>query len=63
MRLMKFAIIGAALAVGVTYLLNKKEGESILDDITDNAPDWIDKAKDFAADAINNLAGKIKTNL
>jgi len=63
MRLMKFAVIGAAVAVGITYLLNKKEGDSILDDLADNAPQWVDKAKNFAEKTFNSLVGEIKSNL
>ncbi len=56
MRLMKFAVIGAAVAVGITYLMDKKEdGTSIFDEIAENAPEWMDKAKEFAEKAISQV--------
>ncbi len=54
MNLVKFLIVGAAVGIGVNYLVSKKSnGRSILDDISDNAPDWFDKAKQLGKDALN----------
>jgi hypothetical protein len=61
MKLMRFALIGAAVAGGVYYYLNNRDkSNSILQDIADNAGDITSKAKDFAADYVNKLASDIK---
>jgi len=53
MGLLKFIAVGAAVGYGINYLTKKGvDGRSILDDITENAPDWVDKAKKFAGDNI-----------
>jgi len=53
MSLLKLIVVGAAVGYGINYLTKKgADGRSVLDDITDNAPDWFDKAKKFAQDNI-----------
>jgi len=48
MRITRLAIIGAAVAVGIGYIIKKnEEGESILDEFTEQAPEWLEKIKDF----------------
>ncbi len=48
MSIFKFALLGAAVAYGITVLTKKREdGTCILDDLTDKAPEWMDKAKQF----------------
>lgn len=60
MRIIKFAIAGAIIAAGVTYITQKREdGTSILDDLTENAPEWAEKAKDIAQQAINKVTETI----
>ena len=60
MRILKFAIAGAIIAAGVTYITQKREdGTSILDDLTENAPDWVTKAKDLAAQAVDKVTETI----
>ena len=62
MRIMKFAIIGAALAVGVNYLLQRREdGTSLFEEITGNAPEFMDKVKDLAVQAIDKVSANIKS--
>ena len=58
---MRFAILGVAVAGGIYYLLNNKQKTgSILDGLADNAGDWTEKAKDFAAEYVDKLASSIK---
>ena len=49
MGLLKTAILGAAVYAGVKYITKKDAitGKSIVDDIKDKAPEWIDKAKGY----------------
>ena len=50
MRLLKYIIVGAAVGYGINYVTKKgPDGRSILDDLTDKAPDWIEDAKKFVA--------------
>jgi len=63
MGILKFALIGAAVAYGITEITKKREdGTSILDDITENAPEWMEKAKQYAAEAVDRMSGQIKQN-
>ena len=56
MGILKFALIGAAVAYGISELTKKREdGTSILDDLTDNAPEWMDKAKAYASQAVDKV--------
>lgn len=53
MSLFKLILVGAAVGYGINYITKKgADGRSVLDDITENAPDWLDKAKKFAQDNI-----------
>ena len=63
MGLIKFIAIGAAVGLGVNYLIKKREedGRSILDDLTDKAPEWFNKAKDFAAEQVDVAAEKVRS--
>jgi len=61
MGVLKFALIGAAVAYGISELTKKREtGTSILDDLLDNAPDMMDKAKEYAAQAVDKISSNIK---
>jgi hypothetical protein len=56
MGLLKFIIVGAAVGYGINYITKKGEGgRSILDDITEKAPDWFDQAKKFAGDTVDQV--------
>lgn len=62
MRLIKLAIIGAAVAAGITYITKKNEdGSSVLDELTENGPQWLDKAKEFASHTIDKLSSDIRS--
>ena len=61
MRLLKYIIVGAAVGFGINYITKKGEdGRSILDDITDKAPDWFDQAKRFTEETIGNISRSVK---
>ncbi|QPH40197.1 YtxH domain-containing protein [Pedobacter endophyticus] len=49
MGLLKTAIIGAAVYAGFKYLTKKDPatGKSIVDDVKEKAPEWMEKAKDY----------------
>ena len=50
MGFIKSALIGAAVYAGVQYITKKDilTGRSILDDLLEKAPEYIDKAKIYA---------------
>jgi hypothetical protein len=51
MGLLKTALIGAAVYGAIKYVTKKDvNGRSIVDDIKDKAPEWVDKAKRFKDD-------------
>lgn len=51
MGLLKTAIIGAAVYGAIKYVTKKDvNGRSIVDDLQDKAPEWIDKAKRYKED-------------
>jgi hypothetical protein len=56
MGLLKFIIVGAAVGYGINYITKKGEdGRSIVDDLTENAPEWLEKAKQYAEDALGKV--------
>lgn len=56
MSLLKFIIVGAAVGYGINYITQKgPNGRSIIDDLADNAPDWFEKAKHLAEDALDKV--------
>jgi hypothetical protein len=60
MRLLKYIIVGAAVGYGINYITKKgDDGRSILDDISDKAPDWFDQAKRFTEETIGNIGRSI----
>lgn len=51
MGLLKTALIGAAVYGAIKYITKKDvNGRSIVDDLQDKAPEWVDKAKRFKDD-------------
>ena len=63
MNIIKLALVGAAVVYGVNYITKKREdGTSILDDLTDNAPDWMNEAKQFATQTVDNLKQNFNDN-
>jgi hypothetical protein len=56
MRLLKYIIVGAAVGYGINYIIKKgPDGRSILDDIADKAPDWFNKAKEYAGHTVDQV--------
>jgi hypothetical protein len=56
MNILKFAVIGAAVGLGIHYITKKGEdGRSILDDLADKAPDLFDQAKKFATETVDQV--------
>lgn len=48
MGLLKTLIIGAAIYGAVKYVTKKgSNGKSIVDEFTEQTPEWLDKAKEF----------------
>lgn len=49
MGLLKTAIVGAAIYAGIKYITKKDPitGKSVVDDLKDKAPEWMEKAKDY----------------
>ncbi|HET8827812.1 MAG TPA: YtxH domain-containing protein [Pelobium sp.] len=59
MKLFKLIALGAAVSFGYNYLTKRDElGRSKLDQIKENGPDWIEKGKRMASDAINDVRQK-----
>ncbi len=51
MGLLKTALIGAAVYGAIKYVTKKDvNGKSVIDDLQEKAPEWIDKAKRFKED-------------
>lgn len=59
MSLLKYVAIGAVAAYGISYLVKKQaNGKSIIDDIADKAPDWMDTIKKYGQDALDAVSQK-----
>lgn len=61
MKLLPIILAGTALAAGVAYLVRKREdGTSILDELTDKAPEWMEKGKQYATQTIDQVSDQIR---
>ncbi|MBD1393052.1 YtxH domain-containing protein [Mucilaginibacter glaciei] len=61
MGLLKFIAVGAAIGYGINYITKKGDnGRSILDDITEDAPEWFEKAKAYATEKIDLAVDEVK---
>lgn len=48
MGLFKNLLVGAAVVAGINYITKKRpDGKSLVDDLKEKAPEWMDKAKQF----------------
>ncbi len=63
MNIITLALVGAAVVYGVNYITKKREdGTSILDDLTSNMPDWMNDAKQFATQTVDDLKQNFNDN-
>lgn len=63
MGLLRFIAVGAAIGYGINYITKKgPDGRSLLDEITEDAPEWFDKAKKFAQDKVEEATQKTRAN-
>jgi hypothetical protein len=61
MKLLPIILASTALAAGVAYLVRKREdGTSILDELTNKAPEWMEKGKQYATQTIDQVSDQIK---
>lgn len=57
MRILKFMAVGAAVGYGIYYLIKEKEnGRSLLDELLEDAPDVVDRAKKYVELTIDQVA-------
>lgn len=57
MRIIKFMALGAAVGYGIYYLTKEKEnGKSILDELLEDAPEYMDRAKKYMELTIDQVA-------
>ncbi|MES2426968.1 MAG: YtxH domain-containing protein [Bacteroidota bacterium] len=64
MSILKYAVLGAVVALGVNYLTQKREdGTSLLDELTDRSPELMDRAKNYATQAVDHLSNTLKERL
>ena len=57
MRILKFMAIGAAVGYGIYYLTKEKEnGKSILEELLEEAPDYVDRAKKYVEYTFDQVA-------
>ena len=62
MRILKLIVIGAAVGYGINYILKKRDdGRSILDNLTDDAGEWLNEAKNYAEETIDNVRQRTRT--
>jgi hypothetical protein len=64
MSILKYAVLGAVVALGVNYLTQKREdGTSLLDELADRSPELMDRAKNYATQAVDHLSNTLKERL
>jgi hypothetical protein len=62
MRIIKFMAIGAAVGYGIYYLTREKEnGKSILDELLENGPDYLDRTKKYVEYTVDQIAERLHT--
>lgn len=63
MKLLTIILAGTAIAAGITYVTRKRaDGTSILDELTNKAPEWMEKGKQFATEAIDQVSNQIRNH-
>jgi len=60
MALLKYIALGAAAAYGISQLVKKREsdGKSIIDDLSEQAPEWLDTLKKYGGDMLSKTSEK-----
>ena len=57
MRIIRFMAIGAAVGYGIYYLTKETEnGKSILEELLEDAPDYMDRAKKYVEYTFDQVA-------
>jgi hypothetical protein len=60
MRMLKFMAVGAAVGYGIYYLIREKEnGKSILEELLEDAPEYVDRAKKYVEFTIDQVAERL----
>jgi hypothetical protein len=60
MRMLKFMAVGAAVGYGIYYLIREKEnGKSVLEELLEDAPDYVDRAKKYVEFTIDQVAERL----
>jgi hypothetical protein len=60
MRILKFMAVGAVVGYGIYYLTREKEnGKSILEELLEDAPDYMDRAKKYVELTIDQVAERL----
>jgi hypothetical protein len=60
MRILKFMAVGAAVGYGIYYLIREKEnGKSVLEELLEEAPEYVDRAKRYVEYTIDQVAERL----
>jgi hypothetical protein len=60
MRIMRFMAIGAAVGYGIYYITREKEnGKSILDELLEDGPEYVDRAKKYVEFTLDQVAERL----
>ena len=60
MRILKFMAMGAAVGYGIYYLIREKEnGKSVLEELLEDAPEYVDRAKKYVEFTIDQVAERL----
>ena len=60
MRILKFMAVGAAVGYGIYYLVKEKDnGKSLLEELIEDAPDYVDRAKKYVEFTIDQVAERL----
>ncbi|WP_426671126.1 YtxH domain-containing protein [Mucilaginibacter sp. McL0603] len=60
MRMLKFMAVGAAVGYGIYYLIREKEnGKSVLEELLEDAPEYVDRAKKYVEFTIDQVAERL----
>lgn len=57
MGLLKFLVVGAAVAYGINYVTKKgPDGKSVIDDLAENGPEWMDRVIKYGELTLEQIA-------